>query len=209
MADKPVNLDLGQFYRAEGHDQLMGRYNNSATVYDQAMEEYQWKGPSMVLPVLQRYVAPDARILDGGAGTGLMGETLTEAGFTNLYAMDPSSGLLAEAARKNIYRQTRQMKLGEKLDYGHDFFDAVVVIGVFTPGHASWDSFDELIRITRSGGYIIYTLRSDRTPPGFLERQRVLEQDNAWVLAQRGEEFQSLPRGEPEVHHRVWAFRVL
>ena len=209
MADKPVNLDLGQFYGAEGHDQLMGRYDNSASVYDQAMQEYQWKGPSMVLPVLQRYVALDERILDGGAGTGLMGETLTKAGFKNLSAMDPSPGLLAEAAKKNIYRETRQMKLGDRLDYRDNSFDAVVVIGVFTPGHASATSFDELIRITRSGGHIIYTLRSDQTPPGFLERQKALEQEGAWALAECGEAFQSLPHGEPEVHHRVWVFRVV
>ena len=209
MADKPVNVDLGQFYGAEGHDQLIDRYDNSASVYDQAMEEYQWKGPSKVLPVMQRYVALDARILDGGAGTGLMGESLAKAGFTNLEAMDPSPGLLAEAAKKNIYRQTRLMKLGDPLDYPDNTFDGVVVIGVFTPGHASADSFDELVRITRSDGFIIFTLRSDITPPGFTERQLELETQGAWTLAERGDEFQSLPHGEPEVHHRVWAYRVV
>ncbi len=53
MADKPVNLDLGRFYAAEGHEVLMERYDRNASVYDKAMEEYQWKGPSMVLPVVQ------------------------------------------------------------------------------------------------------------------------------------------------------------
>ena len=209
MADTPVNLDLGQFYGAQGHAELMERYNNNASVYDTAMQEYQWKGPAMVLPVMQRYLSLDARILDGGAGTGLMGETLAKAGFTHLEAMNPSPGLLEEAAKKNVYRQTRLMKLGDTLDYADDTFDGVVVIGVFTPGHASADSFDELIRITRSAGHIIFTLRSDLTPPGFIERQKALEDAGAWVLAEQGEAFQSLPHGEPEVHQSVWAYRVL
>ena len=209
MADKSVNLDLGQFYSAEGHEVLMERYDRNASVYDQAMEEYQWKGPSMMLPVVERYVRRDGCILDGGAGTGLMGETLTRAGFTHLEAMDPSPGLLAEAAKKNIYRETRLMTMGEPLDYPDDRFDAVVVIGVFTPGHAPAHSFDELVRITRGGGHIIYTLRSDVTPPGFIERMQALVEKGAWTLAEQGEPFQSLPDGEPEVHHRVWAYRVV
>ena len=209
MADNPVNLDLGQFYGAEGHEVLMERYDRNASVYDQAMEEYQWKGPLMMLPVIEPYIPRDGRILDGGAGTGLMGETLTQAGFTNLEAMDPSPGLLAEAAKKGIYRATRQMKMGEPLDYPDNVFDGVVVIGVFTPGHAPANSFDELVRITGGAGHIIFTLRSDITPPGFIERMQGLVEAGAWGLAERGEPFQSLPHGEPEVHHRVWAYRVL
>ncbi|MEE8244654.1 MAG: class I SAM-dependent methyltransferase, partial [Pseudomonadales bacterium] len=81
----------------------------------------------MMLPVIERYIPRDGRILDGGAGTGLMGETLTQAGFTHLEAMDPSAGLLAQAAKKNIYRETRLMKLGDPLDYPDDTFDGVVV----------------------------------------------------------------------------------
>ena len=122
--------------------------------------------------------------------------------------MAATAGLLAEATKKNIYRTTRVMKLGDALDYPHDTFDGVVVAGVFTPGHASVDSFDELIRITKGDGYIIYTLRSDVTPPGFLERQVELEERGLWTLRHTSGPFQSLPHGEPEVHHRVWAYQT-
>ncbi len=38
MADKRVNLDLGLFYGAVGHEVLMERYDHNASVYDKAME---------------------------------------------------------------------------------------------------------------------------------------------------------------------------
>ena len=43
------------------------------------------------------------RILDAGAGTGLLGAALVERGFTSLDALDLSPAMLAEAGRKGIY----------------------------------------------------------------------------------------------------------
>jgi len=70
-------------------------------------------------------------------------------------------------------------------------------------------SLDELVRMTRQGGHVIFTLRSDRVPPGFEDKISELAADGRWELVGRGEEFQAMPRGEPQVRVRVWAFRVL
>ena len=43
-------------------------------------------------------------ILDLGAGTGLCGEVLRNAGFENVDALDISSEMLEEARKKNIYK---------------------------------------------------------------------------------------------------------
>ena len=209
MSDPPVHLDLGQFYEAKDQRQLIDAYDRSASVYDAAMEAYRWQGPKWVVAAVERHLERDAHLLDAGAGTGLMGETLMAAGFKNIEAMDPSEGLLAQAQSKGIYREARCMTLGERLDYADDAFDGVLVVGVFTPGHARPESFDELLRITHPGGFIIFTLRSDRPPDGFLDRQNALESGQRWRLVEAGDEFQSLPDGEPEVHHRVWVYEVI
>jgi hypothetical protein len=56
---------------------------------------------------------------------------------------------------------------------------------------------------------VIFTLRSDQVPPGFEDKIAELERAGRWELVELGDEFQALPKGEPEVNVRVWAFRVL
>jgi hypothetical protein len=55
---------------------------------------------------------------------------------------------------------------------------------------------------------VIFTLRSDLPPPRFAEKLAELEAAGAWELVERGDEFQAMPRSEPDVLVRVWAFRV-
>ena len=66
----------------------------------------------------------------------------------------------------------------------------------------------ELVRITRSGGYVIFTLRSDEMPPGFDDVMQGLLGDGAWELAERGDEVAAMPTSAPDVRLRAWAFRV-
>ena len=81
---------------------------------------------------------------------------------------------------------------------------------MLTTGHAPAGSMDELVRITRRGGHVIFTLRCDENgPPGFDEKLAELERSRRWELVERGEEFQAMPIGEPEVVVRVLAYRVL
>jgi SAM-dependent methyltransferase len=153
-------------------------------------------------------LARDARILDVGAGTGLLGAALAERGFTVLDALDLSPAMLAEAERKGIYRTLTEGRLGDVLPYEAAAFDAVVAACVLTTGHAPASCLDELVRITRAGGHVVFTLRSDRPPPGFDETIAALVDTGAWSLVERGEEFQAMPTSEPEVLVRVGAFRV-
>lgn len=157
--------------------------------------------------VCARLLDRDARILDAGAGTGLLGAALAENGFARIDALDLSPAMLAVAEPKGIYDSLVEARLGGPLPYETATFDAVVSSGVLTTGHAPASCLDELVRITRPGGHIVFTLRSDRPPPGFDVRIAALV-DVGWSLVERGEEFQAMPTGEPEVLVRVWAFRV-
>ena len=96
----------------------------------------------------------------------------------------------------------------ERLPYETGSYDAVVSSGVLTTGHAPAASLDELVRIIRPGGHIVFTLRSDQTPPGYDAKIAELLETGRWQLVERGDEFQAMPTGEPEVLVRVWAFRV-
>ena len=197
-------------YSSQDNKELAERYDWWAKNYDTDLDEgFGWLGPQRAVEFLARYVPKEARILDAGAGTGLVGELLVKQGYTDLVAMDLSLGMLEEARTKNVYREYHQMVMGEPLDYTTDSFDAVISVGVLTVGHAPASSLDELVRITKPGGHIVFSLRPDvYKDSGFKEKQDALEAEGKWQLVEVSEEFQPLPKGEPDVYHQVWVYQV-
>lgn len=203
-------VDLGRLYNARSLDELRGEYERIAPAYDvELVNGMGYRSPGEVAAVTRRFVTSEARILDVGAGTGLLGVALAEAGFTRLEGLDLSPNMLAQAAQKQVYARLREGTLGDSLDYETGTYDAVVAAGVLTTGHAPAECLDELIRITRPGGHVIFTLRTDQMPTGFEDKIDELEIASRWRLVELGDEFQALPTGEPEVRVRVFAFRVL
>ncbi len=196
---------------SKDNKELEERYNQWAKDYDTDLDEgLGWMGPQHAVELFARLVPKAVRILDAGAGTGLVGELLTGQGYNNIVAMDLSSGMLEEARKKNVYREFHQMMMGGPLDYATDSFDAVISVGVLTEGHAPASSLDELIRITRPGGYIVFSLRPDvYRDNGFKEKQNALEADGKWKLVEVSEEFRHLPKGKADAYHQIWAYQVV
>ena len=197
-------------YGARNNRELEERYNSWAKSYDEDLDkDFGWLGPALALEACRQYVQAYARILDAGAGTGLVGKFLSEAGYRDLTAIDMSPGMLEEARSKGVYRQLHRMVLGERLDFPDDSFDAVVSIGVLTLGHAPAHSLGEMVRVTRPGGHVIFTLRPDLyETAGFREVREELEAAGRWELVKLGEPLQALPKGEPEVFHQLWVFKA-
>ena len=197
-------------YSSKDNRELAERYDQWSMDYEKDLAtDFEYLAPQMSAEVLAKHVPRDARILDAGAGTGLVGVCLAEMGYGRMVAMDLSQGMLDEAQKKQVYEDFHQMVMGETLDYDTDSFDAVITVGVLTVGHAPASSLDELVRVTKPNGYIVFSLRPDvYENNGFRERQDELEAQGKWQLVERTEEFQPMPKGEPEVRHRVWAYRV-
>ena len=196
-------------YGSASNQELEERYDQWATEYDRDLaDEFAWNAPDNGARVLAGLVPVGASVLDAGAGTGLAGVCLAVAGFTNMAAMDISQGMLDVARDKNVYSSFHQMVMGETLGFETDEFDAVISIGVFTLGHAPIQSFDELVRVTKPGGYIVFSLRTDMVEEGYQTYFDGLDTAGRWKLAQVTEPYQPMPKGEPEVFHQIWAFQV-
>lgn len=197
-------------YSSANNDELAARYDVWAQEYDADLNDtFVWLAPRTAAETLAEYVPAGARILDAGAGTGLVGVELQRLGYTDICAMDLSEGMLDEARAKGCYNDFRQMALGGPLDFDSDAYDAIISVGVFTPGHAPPNSFDELARITKPGGHIVFSLRPDtRLEMGFNEQHDRMEAAGVWSLVKTTEPFQPLPKGEPEVMHQIWVYRV-
>ena len=211
MVEEEREKRVQWIYSSKDNRELEERYDVWAKDYDTDLDEgFGWLGPRKAVECFMKYVPKDARVLDAGAGTGLCGELLAQQGYTNLVAMDISKGMLEEARKKNAYQQFDQMVMGETLDYPTDSFDAVISVGVMTVGHAPASSLDELVRVVKPGGYIIFSLRPDvYRDSGFKARQESLEVEGKWKLVEEGEPFQTLPAGEPDVLHQDWVYQVL
>lgn len=196
-------------YASENNEELAERYDQWAKSYEDDLDrDIGWYGPIRAVEALVKHVAKDARILDAGAGTGLCGKLLAERGYTNIVAMDLSLGMLDEARNKGVYTEYHQMVMGETLDFETDSFDAVITVGVLTVGHAPASSLDELIRVTKPGGQIVYTLRPDLFEEAFKDKHAELDAAGKWKLTELGEPTQILPKGEPDVYHQVWVQEV-
>ena len=160
---------------------------------------------------LARHVADrSARVLDAGAGTGMVGEELARLGFRHITALDLSPGMLKTANEKSVYEELVVGELGKPLDFETGRFDAATCIGTLTIGHAPPESLDELVRVTKAGGAIVFSMRTDYlTEGGFDAKQAALEEAGRWRLLERGAPFQPMPHGEPDIWYEIWAYAVL
>ncbi len=81
---------------------------------------------------------------------------------------------------------------------------------VYAAGHAPSSSLDELVRVTKPGGCIAFSIRVDMTQDGddFPTKFASLEKAGKWKLAKTTEPYKPLPKGEPDVFHQVWAYEV-
>ena len=197
-------------YASEDNAQLAERYDQWAADYERDLDrDFGYSGPADAAEIFVRHVPLDAIILDAGAGTGLVGLELKERGYAKIVAMDMSEGMLEQARSKEVYRELHRMVMGEPLDFETDAFDAVISVGVLTLGHATADSFDELVRVTRPGGHVVFTLRPDvYENNGFRAKQDALDAESKWRLVHVTEKFRALPKGEPDVYHQVWVYQV-
>ena len=198
-------------YSSQNNQELAERYDQWAEDYDTDLEEvFAWNAPIRAAEIFSQHVPKDARILDAGAGTGLVGLALAQVGYSQLTAMDLSLGMLEQSRKKNVYQEILQMVMGERLNIPSGSFDAVIGVGVFTLGHAPASSLDELARITSPGGYVVFSLRPDLYKDGgFREMQDSLESEGRWRFVEASDPYQPLPKGEPEVYHQIWVYQVL
>ena len=169
-------------YSARDTNELKNVYDDWAALYEaDLVAELGWDGPQQTGEFLTKHCQPDQRVLDVGAGTGLGGVYLKNQNFTNIDALDMSENMLAEARKKAVYRNFHIARLGDKIDIPDDDFDALVITGVFTEAHAGPEALDELVRITRPGGVLVFSMRPDvERDMGFRTKMDELENAGRW-----------------------------
>ncbi len=194
-------------FLATTQQELAEQYDKWATSYENDLEGH--GGPSEAVEQFSLYVPETARILDAGCGTGIVGQLLAEQGYKNLEGLDLSTGMLEEARKKNCYTTFYQQALGEPLAIPDASFDAIVIVGVFVMAHVRSHAFDELIRITKPGGHIIFTLRPEfYANTDFKAKMDALQADGLWTLINVTAPFHGRFKAHPDVNLQVWVYAV-
>ena len=195
---------------AKSREEFEERYDEWGSTYDRDLiEDWGYKLPAFLGDLFMKYVNnPNARILDAGAGTGLGGEYISHNGYNNLFAIDMSQGMLDEAEPKGIYRKLDRMVLGETLEFPDNYFDTTLSMG--TIGHAPPESFDELIRITKPSGFIVFSLRTTfYNEPEWYGKLQSLEDGGKWRLVEKADPIQGLPSESPDDYWYSLVYEVL
>jgi SAM-dependent methyltransferase len=197
-------------YSARNNDELRERYDAWAKDYEiDLIEAFGRVVHDPFIDAVVKYVVRQAHILDAGAGTGLVGQYLSQLGYHNLTAIDFSTGMLDQARQKHVYTALYQMVLGEPLAFPDSYFEAVICSGVFTIGHAPACAFDELIRVTRPGGYILFTLRPDfYAGSEFKQKLPALATAGQLTVVENQVQYRATPKGDPTLMLQVWVCQV-
>lgn len=198
------------FKNSENVDQY---YDQWAEAYDHDLiDRMGYIVPKCTVDVFKKHqLDNNSLILDIGAGTGIVGECLQSFDYTNIEALDFSKGSVAPALAKDIYQKYHIETLGKQLEIESDSYDAIIGVGVFGPTHAPAHSFDELIRITKPQGLIVFTMREQEMLPedDFAKMITKLEEDNKWELVEESQQFKGFTRSNPDLYFRTFVYQVL
>ena len=98
------------------------------------------------------------KILDAGAGTGIIGEMLIKQGYMNIDALDISQKMLDIAEKKNVYKRLICAPLSdiriEQIQTAE--YDVVLCAGTIVYGQAKPVALNECVRHVRPGQYSLF-----------------------------------------------------
>jgi len=199
---------LHRAYQSKNVGELAEYYDEWSKDYEEHMRNIGYMHPAMVASMVGRHVdIGTGPVLDAGAGTGIVGEILTALGQAPIIGLDASQGMLGLAGKKGLYAELHHMFLGEPLAFPDDEFIAVTSAGVFTDGHAPMDGFDELVRVTRPGGRLVFSVARGYLEGPFDEKRRALEDAGAWRSVDSTRVYNSAPLGD-QLLSRVFVYEA-
>ena len=192
---------------AEDLKRTEARFDAWAECYDDDVSRLlDWRGPAEAVKATLRNVPLSARILDAGAGTGLVGQMLADNGYDTVVATDISRAMLDIAEAKGVYQALLKANLMEPLGFADCSFDAVLSVG--TSGYTSGPVIAEFARITAPGGHIVYTISDKRYVEGRFDAEvNALSRNGRVSVVEIGPEFAAIPRADADHMARVRVLR--
>ena len=201
---------LEEVYAANSAGELASAYAKWSSDYDRETIALGYCLPFVIAGWVARYVpVDDGPVLDAGCGTGLSGPYLRALGYETIEGLDFSEEMLGLARRRNAYRVLKRATLGETLPWPDGYFAAFLSTGVFTEGHAPATGLEELARITRPGGFAVFTVRDTIIESGgFGGVFARLVEAGRWRSVEESPPFRAFAVAEPDVLVKTFVFEA-
>ncbi|TIW65530.1 MAG: class I SAM-dependent methyltransferase [Mesorhizobium sp.] len=206
-----ANAALDSVYTADTPEALAKAYAEWAATYDSETASLGYLLPFLITAWVARHVpVGEGPLLDAGCGTGLSGPSLKALGYGDIAGLDLSDDMLKLAGSRQAYGELKKGMLGGQLPWPDDRFRAFFSTGVFTIGHAPASGLHELVRITKSGGHAIFTVRDQVFESGgFHAVFDELEQAKKWRAVEQSLWFRCYAIGDPEALVKTFVFEVM
>lgn len=159
--DKSAHLNdiISRLIVATEPDEIQAIYRDWADSYDGDLDQFGYVAPQIGSSLFEAIVPDRASlVLDAGCGTGLVGQMLSQLGFTNLHGTDFSSEMLARAAQTEVYQSLFRSDFFQPVDLPSDQYEAIISIGVYS-SRMRETFLPEMIRILKPGGIICLSSR--------------------------------------------------
>ncbi|NXI14827.1 MET27 protein, partial [Irena cyanogastra] len=173
-------------HRGSALPERLRLYDGWAARYEQDVAALEYRAPHLAAASLAfAFPAPV---------TVPLSPQLHRRGFRCLHGVDGSAGMLERARSTGLYQELRLCVLGrEPLPSPAEHYDAVTVVGALGEGQVPSTVLPELLRVTKPGGFLCLTTRSNPSNLRYKAELEValgqLEQSGAWqkLLAQEVE----------------------
>jgi betaine-homocysteine S-methyltransferase len=150
-------------------DAIARTYNDLAPTYEALVQKAGYVLPQVMAGHFravadQLGVSVGAAVIDAGCGNGMSGMALREAGFTDVYGLDVSAGLIAQIP-PGLYRSFQgegviEASLTDLPRHYWGQFDHVFSAG--TIGHTATLDLEGIVKLARKGGVVAFSVRENR-----------------------------------------------
>lgn len=159
MKRKPPDLDSAYSLQTPADNRAL--YADWANSYDSSFAvKMEYQLPQRVAEIIDA-LDVSGRMLDVGAGTGLLAECLENRARFEIDALDISPQMLAVAMQKQLYQNAIEADLTQALPLKDGTYDAVVSSGTFTHGHVGPDALDALLRVAKEGACFVLAINAE------------------------------------------------
>ena len=134
-------------------------FDHYAPHFDESLARLQYRAPQLIVERLTRSVAPNSNleVLDAGCGTGLCGPLLKPFA-ARLVGVDLSAGMLAEAAKRELYDELVEAELGAYLTAHPSSFNIIVCCDTLVYLGQLEDTIATAATALTPGGLLLFTL---------------------------------------------------
>lgn len=170
---------------------VIASYDDWSQTYEQSLGDGRYRSHIIAAEEVTRMVPKErrqlVRVLDVAAGTGWVGRELHKNGFTNMDALEPSTGMMNILKDSGIYKIKYQELIGVgENTVPQDAYDVVVISGGMGDGHVPVSGIDDMIRFAKPGGLVIIVMRLEFVSTAEVFKDKLepymdhLEQEGKW-----------------------------